>query len=116
MKLIDPEPLTLSVERLLIAIEDLSGDTKTIAPDKLERHARAISIHLKAISDISAHNARIQSEQASQKYLSYEDLPPPPPEDRARIIARLQALYDHVNAGGDVGEDDEGLYLDDNRA
>jgi len=111
VKYIDPDPLDDAVERLLAEMQALSRDPECVVPDKLERLAKAVSIHLKAINDVNAHNGRVAKADEDKKYLSYEDLPPPTPEERARLIDRVQLLYDRVNAGqpvSDLPENDPG--------
>lgn len=99
MKFIDPEPLDMAAQRILVEIENLSADAGDFTPDKLDRMARALTAQLKAIADIETHNGRVQKQDEEKNYLSYDDLPPPSPEERKRIIARVRLLYDRVTVG-----------------
>lgn len=40
----------------------------------------------------------VHHRQAQPETLSYADLPPPSPQEREELIARIKALYDRVNA------------------
>ncbi len=68
-----------------------------IAPDIFEKKARAISVLLKTNGDIAGHNEAVIQLEDKEKYLSYEDLPPPPPEERDRIITRLVEQFRNIN-------------------
>lgn len=104
MTAINPDPINMAVARLLEDIEILSASAEGYAPEKMERMARALSAQLKAIAEIETHNRRIVQQDEEKNYLAYEDLPPPSPEDRDRILARVRLLYDRVTAGDDVSD------------
>jgi|GEM_PF-4207561 len=113
MKTLNPEPIYCAVERLLDEIEcqtiarDDASDAFEFSPDKLDRLAKTLTVQLKALSDLQAYNRKVEDENKSQKYLDYEDLPPPSPEDRDRLIARIRLLYNRVNAEEEISEIDE---------
>jgi len=102
MNYIDPEPLDHAIAQTLARIDEISSDPEKLSPDKLERLSRAISLQIKAISDIEAHNERARKQAEEKTYLNYEDLPPPSPKDRDKLLQRIQLLYDRVNAAGKV--------------
>ena len=102
MNYIDPEPLDHAITRTLARIDEISSDPENLSPDKLERLSRAISLQIKAIVDIEAHNDRARKQAEEKTYLNYEDLPPPSPKDRDKLLQRIQLLYDRVNAAGKV--------------
>lgn len=97
---ISPDPVSRAIERLISEIGIFADDREAeIKPDQLERLARAISVHLKAVQDIDAHNLREAQQDEDKKYTRYEDLPPPNPAERERLISRIRHHYDYVNAG-----------------
>lgn len=105
MKYIDPEPLDMACARLLEEIARLSSpESETFAPDRMERLAKSLTHQLKAMADIDMHNKHVRAQQATENYLHYEDLPPPPPEDRERLIQRLEILYNRINAATEFSE------------
>jgi len=111
MTFIDPAPLERVIRHLLEQItenvtvsEDTLGDAKPL--ERSEKLAKAISVHVKAVQDITAHNARCEAQEDEGIYLNYDDLPPPNPEDRARFIKRLKHLYAHLNAEGKIPKTD----------
>jgi len=90
---------------LLAEVERLTQEVKAgaaVKPAEFERLAKAISTHLKAVDDVATHRARIAAEERAQQYTDYEDLPPPSPEARARIIKRLQKLYASIDLGAAI--------------
>ena len=50
-----------------------------------------------------ARLAKLEEElpKPTPQYTAYEDLPPPSPEDREKLIKRLRDLYDRINAHED---------------
>ena len=115
MNLISPDPIYRAITCLLSEIERISivdpTETETSTPlpaERLERLAKALSVKLKVLSEIEALNCKVEDQNKSQKYLNYEDLPPPSPEDRKRIIAKIRLLYDRVNAGEEIPDFDAG--------
>jgi len=104
MYVIDPDPLDRAVAQTLVQIDIISSDPERFSPEKLERLARAVSLQLKTISDIEAHNIRARKSDEEKKYLNYEDLPPPSPADRARLLDHVRLLYDRVNAGRQISD------------
>lgn len=106
---IPPDPLIQAIARVMADINLLTDkDSLTIEPQKLDGLARSISTHLKALDDLNSYNRKAAKEAEDQKYLSYEDLPPPSPEDRKRFYIRLKSLIRDV-------EDDaiQAPYIDD---
>ena len=87
MQHIPPDPLGDTIYKLLgqLAAPDMTAG-------EAEKLARAISVQFKALHDIEAHNQKIAQKGGNEKYLSYEDLPPPTPEERARFRDRLEHL------------------------
>lgn len=114
MNPISPDPIYHAITCLLSEIEhisilDLDPATKASLPaERLERLAKTLSVNLKVLSEIEALNCKVEDKNKSQKYLNYEDLPPPRPEDRAKIIAKIRLLYDRVNAGEEISDFDAG--------
>jgi hypothetical protein len=97
--LISENAVQSSLARLFAALElprDNRPEREQIAEH--ERLAKAISFHLKALSDIRQHNLEITELTQDVRHTAYEDYPPPSPEDRARFMARLQKLYSEVAA------------------
>ena len=106
---IPPGPLTQAITRLMEDINLLTDeDSLSVDPQKLDGLARSISTHLKVLDDLNSYNRKAAKEAEDQKYLSYEDLPPPSPEDRKRFYIRLKSLIRDV-------EDDaiQAPYIDD---
>ncbi len=92
-----------ALERFLDNIDQLTaGDTTELDLVRLDQLARTFSVYLKAAHDFDAHSRLVAEATTQQKYTRYEDLPPPSAADRARLIARLRALYDKVNAGEEI--------------
>ncbi len=110
---LDPHPLNQAISYLLREIDrlstlEISGEPQfTLPTEKLERLARALSVKLKTLSEIENYNRKIKDDTLAEKYLDYEDLPPPSPEDRDRLIARIRLLYDRVNAEEEISETPE---------
>ena len=97
---IPPGPLTQAIARLMEDINLLTDeDSLSVDPQKLDGLARSISTHLKALDDLNSYNRKAAKEAEDQKYLSYEDLPPPSPEDRKRFYIRLKSLIRDVEDG-----------------
>ena len=100
-----PDPLTQAIKRLMKDIDLMTDkDAIDINPQKLDTHARSISTHLKALQDLDNYNAAAAKAAHEKKYTSYEDLPPPSPEDRKRFYGRLQSL---IGEAYDWGEEVE---------
>ena len=92
--------LQLGLKTLLDEMERLSQEAKAdgvVKTVEFERLAKAISTHLKTIDDVNAHQDRAAAAAKLQQYTAYEDLPPPSPAERARIIKRLQKLYASID-------------------
>ena len=97
-----PDPLTQAINRLMKDIDLMTDkDAIDINPQKLDTHARSISTHLKALQDLDNYNAAAAKAADEKKYTSYEDLPPPSPEDRKRFYIRLESLISDIEAGTD---------------
>jgi len=108
MKHISPDPLSRAIERLVSEIGIFADDEEAdIKPEQLERFARAISVQLKALHDIEDNNLQAAKHDEDKKYLSYEDLPPPNPEERARFRLRLDSLIRQIEAGDEIPDFDE---------
>ena len=102
MTSICPDPLTQAIKRLMKDINSMTAkDDIEINPQKLDTHARSISTHIKALEDIGRYNAAALKAADEKKYTSYEDLPPPSPEDRKRFYIRLESLISDIEAGTD---------------
>lgn len=106
MKFIDPAPLERTIAGLLEQLEALPIAPDQGVPDKYEKLAKAISVQMKAVQDIYAYNQRASEHTEQTKYLNYDNLPPPSPEDRARFIKRLTRLYNRINDGGEISSAD----------
>ena len=105
MTSICPDPLTQAIKRLMKDINSMTAkDDIEINPQKLDTHARSISTHIKALEDVGRYNAAAAKAADEKKYTSYEDLPPPSPEDRKRFYGRLQSL---IGEAYDWGEEVE---------
>ncbi len=98
MTFIDPAPLERAIRQMVDQITDepLSLDDEAFFL-RSEKRAKVISLYVKAVQDITAHNARHAAQEEDGKHLSYDDLPPPSPEDRARFVKRLTHLYNRLN-------------------
>jgi len=97
--------LQAGLDRLLAEMERLTQDVETggtLKPSEFERLAKAISTHLKAVDDVNTHRDRVAKQNKLQAYTAYEDLPPPSPEERVRIIERLQKLYASIDLGAAI--------------
>ena len=70
MTFIDPAPLERTIARLLAQLDALSLDEGEPAPDGYEKLARAISVQMKAVQDIYAHNQRCAAQEETSEYLS----------------------------------------------
>ena len=92
------ETLLAQMARLTQEVEN-GTDVKSA---EFERLARAISAHLKAVDDVAAHQDRAASKAKSRAHTAYEDFPPPTPQERARIIKRLQKLYASIDLGAAI--------------
>jgi hypothetical protein len=89
-----------AINHLLTEIGKLTVDThESINPDQLERLARAISTHLKALQSLDDYNLKISQKDEDEKYTRYEDLPPPSPEDQDRFYARLESVIGKIKSG-----------------
>ena len=91
---------TLLAEMARLTQEAESG--ADVKPAEFERLAKAISTHLKAVDDIQAHHDRLETQDKLLNFTAYEDLPPPSPEERARMIKRLQKLYASIDLGAAI--------------
>lgn len=97
--------LQAGLETLLAEMGRLTQEAEMgsdVKPAEFERLAKAISSHLKAVDDIHAHRTRIETQDKLRNFTAYEDLPPPSPEERARIIKRLQKLYASIDLGAAI--------------
>ena len=70
-----------------------------IKPVKLDGFARSISTHIKALEDLEKYNAASAKAANEKTYSTYEDIPPPSPEDRKRFYIRLKSLIRDVEDG-----------------
>ena len=89
---------------MLAQLDALSLDEGEPAPDRYEKLARAISVQMKAVQDIYAHNQRCAAQEEASEYLDYDDLPPPSPEQRTQFIERLMHLYHKLNGAEDLSQ------------
>lgn len=85
-------PLRNSVANLLAEIEAHTFRPGDLDPGRLDRLARAIQSQLKTLETLEARALR-EAEQKRQAYTCFEDLPPPPPEERARMVKLLTAHF-----------------------
>jgi hypothetical protein len=108
MTFIDPAPLERAIGHMVEQMNAYPADVDEMPLEACEKLAKAISVHVKAVQDITAHNARCAAQEDDKKYLSYENLPPPSPEERARFIKRLTHLYNRLNAGREIPSPDTG--------
>lgn len=100
MSEIDPDNLQYAIDELLSSLGQHAAIANTdaeIAPEKIDRTAKAISTCLKTLSDINAFNKGMEVSREKDRYTAYEDLPPPNAEDRRRIIEGLMARYDRLH-------------------
>jgi hypothetical protein len=115
MKHIDSDPLhrALSVMAAEIGrladnfdpaggLDDKAGLNLPVA--QLERYARAMAAHIKVIAEIETHNRQVAVNSDSEKYIAYEDLPPPNPDERQRVIQRVLALAARFETGAKLSE------------
>jgi len=107
MTFIDPAPLERAIRHMLDHMTDISKRDDDMPLENCEKLAKAISVHVKAVQDITAHNARCAAQEDDGKYLSYENPPPPNPEQRAVFIKRLTDLYDRLNAEPEISSADK---------
>jgi len=101
MTFIDPAPLTRTITRLLEHIEAMPMDAE-MRLEQYDKFAKAVILQMKAVQDITAYNQQTATQDTQTKYLNYDDLPPPSPEDRTRFIKRLTRLYDRLNDSGKI--------------
>ena len=106
MIIIDPAPLERTIASLLLRLDALIRDVEAATPDVHEKLAKAISVQMKAVQDIYAHNQRVKVKEEQTKYLSYDELPPPNPEERAQFIKRLTRLYNRINDRSQISGSD----------
>lgn len=106
MIIIDPAPLERTIASLLLRLDALIRDDEAATPDVHEKLAKAISVQMKAVQDIYAHNQRVKVKEEQTKYLSYDELPPPSPEERAQFIKRLTRLYNRINDRSQISGSD----------
>lgn len=93
MPIISSDSLNHAVTRLIEKTDFIvAEEIADLKVDQLEKTARAISVQLKALHEIEQHNQHLAQQADNKKYLSYEDLPPPTPEERARFRDRLERL------------------------
>lgn len=95
--------LQAGLETLLSQMEKLAAEAQAgrlVNPAELERIAKAISSHLKAVDDLSAHHAKKAQVMASHRHTAYEDFPPPTSAERARFIKKLEKLYAAIDIDG----------------
>lgn len=98
-------PLIKALNRHLDEIEQISAHhDDPLEPERHERLARSMLAHIKVLEALMSFNNTQINHDKRTEYLSYDDLPPPEPEDRDRIIAKIQLLYDRVNAAGEVSD------------
>lgn len=93
--------LKSSVQTLLTEIETLTERADTIDLTQLEKLARVIAAQLKTIDALQDHARREAEEMAAQTFTRFEDLPPPSPDERARMVRMLNAHFgvdDHDGA------------------
>ncbi len=109
MKPIDAFALQDALIRLLHDSSTLSSDIEA-RPEQLEKIARAISVHVKALTDIAEYNEILSYKEGKKKYSRYEDIPPPSPEERARFVERLYALIDKVDAESEEAEASDTIF------
>ena len=104
MTFIDPAPLERTIAHLLAQLDAVSSGEDEPAPDRYEKLARAISVQMKALQDLYAHNQRCAAQEERSEYLDYDDLPPPNPEQRTQFIERLMLLYDRFNGPSGISQ------------
>ena len=104
MTFIDPAPLERTIAHLLAQLDAVSSGEDEPAPDRYEKLARAISVQMKALQDLYAHNQRCAAQEEASEYLDYDNLPPPSPEQRTQFIERLMYLYHKLNGAEDVSQ------------
>lgn len=83
-------------------LDDKAGLNLPVA--QLERYARAMAAHIKVIAEIEAHNRQVAANSDSEKYTAYEDLPPPNPDERQRVIQRVLALAARFETGAGLSK------------
>ncbi len=103
-KEIDLRPVVFAVENMIeqIGAAAMNEGDERPTPERLEKMAKSVSAQLKAIADIEQHNLRLRQSSQDKEYTRYEDLPPPSPQERARIKARFKDVVNQLIAGLDV--------------
>lgn len=86
-------PLKESVAKLLDIITAQIDNTSNPDIDKLEKLARVVTLQLKTIDALLAHEIRERKETERRAFTRFEDLPPPPPEERARMVSILNRHF-----------------------
>jgi len=109
MIIIDPAPLEQAIAALLLRVEALPRCEDEALPADYEKLAKAITVQMKAVQDIYAHNQRVSEVEEQTKYLNYDELPPPSPEERAQFIKRLTHLYHRLNERSAISGSDSDL-------
>lgn len=90
-------PLQGSVANLLAELETHihpqdKPNQDRIDLSRLDQLARVIQSQLKTLEALEARAGRERA-QAARTYTRFEDLPPPPPEERARMVKALHAHF-----------------------
>lgn len=84
-------------------VDDIDAD---LAPERMDKLARAITAQLKARTEVIESNAKAARSAQQENYTAYEDIPPPSPADRERLRERLRHLIDKITDGGAVSISD----------
>lgn len=94
---VDTQALLAAVQFLTAQMEEnLCGNDRPAAPEKLEKIARAISAYIKTLKEVDAYNLEATRQNDSAKYLSYEDYPPLRPEDRRALLEDITAALENI--------------------
>ena len=115
MKHIDSDPLRRALAALMREIGCAADDLLNLSEHDeqakpmaniaaVERCAKAVSQCMKTMGEIETHNRQVAANSDSEKYIAYEDLPPPNPSERQRVIERVLALAARFETGAGLSK------------
>lgn len=98
-------PLKESVAKLLDVITAQIDNTSNPDIEKLAKLAQVVTLQLKTIDALLAHEIREREETERRTFTRFEDLPPPPPEERARMVQILNRHFGVADRDAEARDD-----------